>query len=253
MLPVIALLCAAFPSQARPAGAGSNRVKEYGVKVVKTYPHDTGAYTQGLFFKDGFLYESTGLLGKSSFRQTDPESGKILKKINFGSKYFMEGSVILGQELFLLTWQNRIAYVYDAATLKYKRAYSYPREGWGLTTDGKSLIASDGSDALYYMDREFRQTGIVRVRLNGKAVRGLNELEWIDGKIWANIYTTDLIVIINPADGRVEGIVNCHGLLDEKLRGPETDVLNGIAAGDGRIFLTGKNWPLLFEIKLLER
>jgi len=227
--------------------------RNYTVRTVRSYPHDTNAYTQGLFFHNGELYESTGLHGKSSFRKVDLKSGKVLDRIDFGRKYFMEGSVILGDEMFLLTWQNNIAYVYDAATLKFKQAYSYPKEGWGLTTDGKLLIASDGSDRLYFLDRQFRLQRSVNVSLNGRPIRALNELEWIDGRIWANIYTTDIIVIINPADGNVEGIVNCAGLLSDKLRTGDTDVLNGIAILDDRIFITGKNWPLLFEVQLIEK
>ena len=150
----------------------------------------------------------------------------------------------------MLTWTSNVAFVYDAATLEYIKSYSYPREGWGLTTDGKSLIASDGSSSLYFFDGDFHLQKSLKVTMNGRPVRYLNELEWIDGKIWANVYTTDMIVIINPSDGTVEGVVDCSGLLPRQLRGPDTDVLNGIAVLDGRIFLTGKNWPSLYEIEL---
>lgn len=234
-------------------GCSVGRVKQYKVQVVKEYPHDTGAYTQGLFFEKGHFYESTGQFGESTFREVELATGKVLSKMNFQQKFFAEGSVMLGDELFILTWLNKVAFVYDAKTLEYRQTYSYPREGWGLTTDGKSLIASDGSARLYFMTPEFKQERVVTVKKDGRPQRLLNELEYIDGKIWANVYTTDLIVIINPADGTVEATVDCSGLLPDKLRKPDTDVLNGIAQdpATGKIYLTGKNWPRLYEIKLV--
>lgn len=226
--------------------------KRYNIEVVKEYNHDTGAYTQGLFFNGGQLYESTGQFGESTMRIVDLQTGRVQRKLDFSRKYFAEGSVILGDKLYILTWTNKVAFVYDAATLEYRQSYSYPREGWGLTTDGTQLIASDGSSRLYFLNPEFKLQKTVNVVLNGRPVRYLNELEWIGGKIWANVYTTDLIVIIDPKSGEVEATVNCGGLLPDKLRKPDTDVLNGIAAdSDGRIYLTGKNWPRLYEIKLV--
>ena len=227
--------------------------EQYGVQVVKEYPHDAGAYTQGLFFDGDRLYESTGQYRESTLRRVDLATGKPLKKLKFADKYFVEGSVILGGNLYVLTWTNKVAFVYGASDLKYKKTYSYPREGWGLTTDGKSLIASDGSSRLYFLSPEFVLERSVDVKMNGRPVRYLNELEWIDGKIWANVYMTDVIMIINPESGEVEAVVNCEGLLPEKLRRPSTDVLNGIACHDGRIFLTGKYWPRLYEVKLTGR
>ncbi|MBR4233207.1 MAG: glutaminyl-peptide cyclotransferase, partial [Bacteroidales bacterium] len=146
-----------------------------------------------------------------------------------------------------------VAFVYDAATLEYKQAYSYPREGWGLTTDGKSLIASDGSSKLYFLTPEFQLERSVDVKMDGRSMRNLNELEYIDGKVWANVYTTDMILIINPADGKVEASIDCTGLLPRILRSNTTDVLNGIARdpATGKIYLTGKYWPRLYEIKLV--
>ena len=229
------------------------RVKHYKVEVVREYPHDTGAYTQGLFFDGGRFYESTGQFGESSFREVELATGKVLSQMNFQDKYFAEGSVMLGGKLFILTWLNKVAFVYDAKTLAYEQTYSYPREGWGLTTDGKSLIASDGSSRLYFLTPEFKQERYVDVKMDGRSVRNLNELEYIDGKVWANIYTTDLIVVINPADGTVEARIDCSGLLPRVLRTPRTDVLNGIAQdpATGKIYLTGKYWPRLYEIKLV--
>ena len=233
----------------------SARVKQYKVEVVKEYPHDTGAYTQGLFFDGGRFYESTGQFGESSFREVELATGKVLSKMNFQQKYFGEGSVMLGGNLYILTWLNKVAFVYDAKTLEYKQTYSYPREGWGLTTDGKSLIASDGSSRLYFLSPELKQERYVDVKMDGRAVRNLNELEYIDGKVWANIYMTDLIVIINPADGTVEASIDCSGLLPKKLREPRTDVLNGIAQdpATGKIYLTGKYWPRLYEVRLVPK
>lgn len=234
---------------------GEAPLKEYGVQVVAEYPHDVESYTQGLFFQDGQLYESTGLKGKSTFRKVELETGKSLERLDFDKKYFVEGSVIWKDNLYILTWETRTAFIYDAATLEYKSTWKYPREGWGITTDGKNLIASDGSSNLYFMDENFAQQKKVLVTIEGRPVRFLNELEYIEGKIWANVYTADEIVIINPKDGRVEGIVDCKGLLPKNLRRADTDVLNGIAYNpeDGKIYLTGKNWPKLYEVKLVEK
>lgn len=230
----------------------SAKVERYKIEVVKAYPHDTGSYTQGLFWHDGSLYESTGLNGKSTFRKVDLQSGQALTKLPFNRKYFVEGSVILGDKLYILTWTNKVIFIYDANTLEYRSTYSYPREGWGFTTDGKSLISSDGSSRIYFLTPELKFERSINVTLNGRAVRYLNELEWIDGRIWANVYTTDTIVIINPDTGIVEATVDCEGLLPERLRTSDTDVLNGIAVdSEGRIFLTGKNWPELYEVKLV--
>lgn len=230
-------------------------VKQYTLEIVAEYPHDTGAYTQGLFFEDGQMYESTGQNGRSSFRKVDLTTGEILEIIRFDDKYFVEGSVMFGDNLYILTWESRTAFVYDAKTLEFKTSWKYPREGWGLTHDGKNLIASDGSSVLHFMDGNFKSERKVVVKLEDRPVRWLNELEYIDGKIWANVYTSDEIVIIDPKDGRVEGVIDCRGLLPKEMRTPDTDVLNGIAYDEktGKIYLTGKNWPKLYEIKLTRK
>ncbi len=226
--------------------------ERYGVRVLAEYVHDSGAYTQGLFFQDGSLYETTGLNGSSSLRKVDLQTGDVLQKVDFSRKYFAEGSVVLDGSLYVLTWTNKVAFVYDAATLTYQKTYSYPREGWGLTTDGKSLIASDGSAKLYFLSSEFKLEKTLNVTLNGRAIRNLNELEWIDGRIWANVYLTDMILIINPESGVVEATVDGSGLVPRKLRQPDTDVLNGIAVdADGSVYLTGKNWPRLYKVQLV--
>lgn len=231
------------------------KVTHYSLNVLAEYPHDVTSYTQGLYFRDGRMFESTGEYGLSTFREVDIQTGKSLRRLDFDEKYFVEGSTVLGDELYVLTWENRVAFIYDANTLEYKTARRYPREGWGLTTDGRQLIASDGSSRLYFMDRELKVTKRLSVTLNGKSVRYLNELEWIDGRIWANVYMTDNIVIINPRSGVVEGVVDCKGLLPKELMDYDTDVLNGIAKDDrtGKIYVTGKNWPRLYEIELIKK
>ena len=229
-------------------------VKNYRLEVVAEYPHDTTSYTQGLFFKDGQLYESTGLNGKSTFRVVDMKTGKALRKLDFDKKYFVEGSVIFDDNLYILTWENKVVFIYDAETLEYKSTHRYARQGWGLTTDGESLIASDGSANLYFMGPDLKLKERLFVTLNDRPVNWLNELEYINGRIWANVYTREEIAIINPRTGKVEGIVDCSGLLPRDLRGEYTDVLNGIAynAEDGKIYLTGKNWPRIYEIRIVE-
>ena len=195
------------------------------------------------------------MAGESTFRKVDLETGKALRRLDFSDKYFVEGSVAFGSDLYILTWHNNVAFIYDMNTLEYKSTWTYPREGWGLTTDGNNLVASDGSSTLYFMDGEFNVQRKVTVRMQGRPMRMLNELEYIDGKIWANVYTSDIILVINPADGNVEATIDCSGLLPKKLRKPDTDVLNGIAynADDGKVYLTGKNWPRLYEVRIVEK
>jgi glutamine cyclotransferase len=187
-------------------------------------------------------------------RIVDPQTGKTLKRLDFDKKYFVEGSVILDGKLYILTWTNKLVFVYDAETFEYEKTLGYPREGWGLTTDGKQLIASDGSARLYFMDPSMKVKRTVTVRLNDRPIRYLNELEYIDGKIWANVYTSDIILIINPADGKVEATLDCTGLLPKQYADRRTDVLNGIAynPADKKIYLTGKYWKRLFEIRLID-
>ncbi len=230
-------------------------VRHYRLEVVDQFPHDTESYTQGLFFHKGQMYETTGLNGKSTLRKVDINTGKPLKRIDFDKKYFVEGSVVFKDNLYILTWESRVAFIYGADSLNYKSTWSYPREGWGITTDGKQLIASDGSATLFFMDENFALQRRVNVKYEDRPVRWLNELEYIDGKIWANVYTTDEIVIISPKDGKVTGIVDCRGLLPKELYTSQTDVLNGIAydPDSGKIYLTGKNWPKLYEVRLVEK
>jgi len=237
------------------SSCSSAKVKRYKVTVVKEYPHDDASYTQGLFFLNGQMYESTGQYGESTFRKVNLATGEALDQLDFSKKYFVEGSCVLNNNLYILTWQNKVAFIYDVKTLEYKQTYSYPREGWGLTTDGTQLIASDGSSTLYFMDDKFQVKKKIIVKQEGKPIRMLNELEYIDGKIWANVYMTDLILIINPDSGEVEGSIDCTGLLPKNLKDSRTDVLNGIAYNPQtkKIYLTGKYWKKLYEVKIEEK
>ncbi len=239
----------------KTAVAAPVKPRQYGIEVVREFPHDEMSYTQGLFFLGGRMVETTGQFGESTLRLVDPATGEALKKQAFDSKYFVEGSVELDGNIYILTWKNKVAFIYDAATLEYKQTYSYPRDGWGLTSDGKNLIASDGSSRLFWMDSRFQLLKTKEVRMNGKPLRNINELEWIDGKIWANVYLTDMIVIIDPETGNVEGVVDCTGLLPDSLKDEYTDVLNGIAVdpSNGRIYVTGKYWKRMYEIRIKEK
>jgi glutaminyl-peptide cyclotransferase len=222
-------------------------------EIVHTYPHDRGAFTQGLLYLDGALYESTGLNGRSSLRKVELETGKVLQKIDVAPQFFAEGLAALDGKLYQLTWQDKRAFVYDLKTFNLDTEFSYPYEGWGLTTDGKELILSDGTDQIRFINpANFKVERTIFVRENDLAVANLNELEYIKGEIFANIWRTDDIVRINPATGEVTGRINFAGLLKPEDRDSTTDVLNGIAydaAGD-RLFITGKCWPKLFEIRL---
>lgn len=240
----------------------SAQVNDWKAVAVKTYPHDTRAYTQGLFFWGGGLYESTGEYGRSSVRKVDLSSGRVLLKKDMGRKYFGEGSCVVNGRMYVLTWQNNQAFIYDPASLELLQTLPYPRDGWGLAAipeqergrhAGAVMVASDGSANLYYLDASLRTLKTVKVTLGGRQIRLLNELEWIDGKIWANIYTTDFIVVIDPLTGRITDRIDCSGLMPAARRTPSMDVLNGIACKDGKIYLTGKDWPSLFEIRLEKR
>jgi glutamine cyclotransferase len=222
-------------------------------RIVATYPHDPHAFTQGLQFLGGTLYEGTGLNGQSSIRRVDLATGRVLKGQPISGLYFGEGITVLGNKLYELTWQNGVAFVYDYATFQQTGTFHYSGEGWGLTTDGKRLIMSDGTSSLRFLDpATFGETNRITVRDGARAVPRLNELEYIEGEIWANVWETELIARIDPRTGRVNSWVDMRGLLKASDRGPETDVLNGIAydAARKRIFVTGKKWPKLFEIQV---
>lgn len=236
----------------------SSAPEQYSFSVVNTFPHDSQAYTQGLEYQDGFLYESTGLNGKSSLRKVELTTGRVLKKIDLPANLFGEGLTIVGDKIIQLTWQSGIGIVYDKNTFEKEREFNYQasREGWGITFDGERLIKSDGTNRLYFLDKDnYHETGYIEVYTDKGPLDQINELEYINGKVYANIYTTDKIAIIDPISGMVEGEINLIGLLPQSHHTPETDWLNGIAYDkySDRLFVTGKNWDTLFEIKLLKR
>jgi glutamine cyclotransferase len=225
----------------------------YGYDVVRTYPHDRTAYTQGLIYLDGFLYEGTGLNGYSTVRKVKLDTGEVVQKISLPFQHFGEGLTAWRDSLIQLTWKSGIGFVYDRTSFQQRRTFPYTGEGWGLTHDGKRLIMSDGTAALRFLDPQtFQETGRIMVRDGNALVTYLNELEYVRGEIYANVYGTDRIVRVSPSDGRVLGWIDLRGLLSEGDRRITVDVLNGIAWDDrqGRLFVTGKLWPKLFEIKL---
>ena len=248
------LLCCLLALTACKA-PGQNVVKTYGYKVEETLPHDAGSYTQGLFFHDGVLYESAGQYGQSSFRQVDLKTGKVERRLNFERRYFAEGSCVLNGRLYILTWQEKECFVYDFKTWQKLGSHHYNGEGWGLTTDGKQLIMSNGTSEITFRDPEsFQVQRTINVTLRGQKVMYLNELEFIKGEIWANVYGTDQIVRIDPATGQVRSVINLRGILPAQLRTSGTDVLNGIAAdAKGNVYVTGKYWPKMYRISLVEK
>ena len=224
-------------------------------EVVEEFPHDAEAFTQGLLLSDGDWIESTGGYGKTSVRRVEKETGKVLLKKDVEREFFGEGLAELEGKFYQLTWQKQKGFVYDAKTLERLRSFSYRGEGWGLTTDGQSLIMSDGSDRLRFLDpKTFRVWREVSVHLNGEPVRMLNELEFIEGEIFANVWHTDKIVRINPTTGNVVGVVDLAGLYPEAGRRNPEYVLNGIAydAATQEVFVTGKCWPKIYQIRLVK-
>jgi len=252
-LVLIAALSACACGPASQAGG----IPEYTYQIVHTYPHDRGSYTQGLLYAgDGILYEGTGMYDESKIRKVKLETGEVLQNRDVPGQYFGEGIVIWKDRLLELTWKSEKGFIYDLATFNPKGEFPYPGEGWGLTTDGKRIIMSDGTSELRFWDPEtLKETGRITVKEDGRPLDQLNELEWIKGEIYANVYQTDRIARIDPATGRVVGWIDCRGLLTPADRNDQTDVLNGIAydAKQDRLFVTGKRWPKLFEIKLLPR
>jgi glutamine cyclotransferase len=225
----------------------------YGYEVVHTFPHDSDAFTQGLIYLGGELLESTGLKGQSSLRRVELATGRVNKLVRVPAEYFAEGMTVLGGKIYQLTWQSHKGFVYDLATFTLEKEFSYAGEGWGLTTDGRSLILSDGTDQIRFLDpATFQVTRTINVRRAAQPVRLLNELEYIRGEIYANIWQSQTVARIDPASGRVLGIIDFYGLLPAADHAANTDVLNGIAydAATDRLFVTGKNWPKLFEVRL---
>jgi glutamine cyclotransferase len=231
----------------------NQNLTKYTYQVVALYPHNSRAFTQGLIFHEGFLYESTGLYGESSLRKIDLRTGKVLLENKIDEIHFAEGLTLFNNLLIQLTWKSHLGFLYEVDTFEYIGSFEFPYEGWGITHDNQNLIISDGSDTLHFLDpKNFLVTKEIQVHLNGLMINQLNELEFINGKIYSNVWHTDLILIINPDDGEVIGWINLTGL--EKQSDLSKNVLNGIAFDqtNNHLFITGKNWPHLYEILLIE-
>jgi glutamine cyclotransferase len=254
----VCLLPGLVRAEAWPSSTGRKQVAlpVYGYRVVNVYPHDRQAFTQGLIWCDGFIYEGTGLHGASNLRKVRLETGLVVEQHSLDRQYFGEGITEWGGRLLQLTWNSQVGFIYDRAGLKARGTFRYPGEGWGLTHDRDRLIMSDGTAALRLLDpKTFRETGRLNVQSGGAPLAGLNELEFVRGEIFANVYGTDWIARISPQTGAVTGRIDLRGLLPEADRLIPVDVLNGIAydAGGNRLFVTGKLWPKLFEIELFRR
>ena len=224
-------------------------------RIVHVYPHDPNAFTQGLQYVDGVLFEGTGLNGRSSIRRVALETGKVLQQRAVPAEHFGEGITVFKNDLFELTWQTHVAFVYDKTTFEPKKRFSYPGEGWGLTTDGTNLIMSDGTDELRVLDpMTFAEKRRIKVTAAGQPLRNLNELEVVKNEIFANVWQTDYVARIAPDTGKVTGYIDLRGLLSASERA-NADVLNGIAydAAHDRLFVTGKLWPKLFEIQIVAK
>ena len=247
-----------LPTALALAGCGPTSqmgTPEYTYEVAHAYPHDRSAYTEGLFYLDGFLYESTGLFKQSSVRKVRLETGEVLQRYDLPEEYFGEGIINWKDRLIQLTYKTQVGFVYDLAGFGLQRRFGYPGEGWALTTDGKGIFMSDGTPEIRFWDPEtLRETGRLTITDQGRPVQYVNELEWIKGEIYANIYMTNRIARINPANGNVIGWIDLTGILPAADRAG-TDWLNGIAydAKSDRLFVTGKLWPKLFEIRLLRK
>ena len=234
--------------------ANSNVIPVYTYKVVNTYPHDRSAFTEGLVFEDGVLYEGTGLRGYSNLRRVKLETGEILQIRELSSQFFGEGVTLYGNKIIQLTWQSHIGFIYDKHSFKLVQEFNYPDEGWGITHDGKHLIMSDGTATLHFLDPEtFEEISQIEVSANNIPVTRINELEYIQGEIYANIWQTERIARIDPLTGQVIGWIDLKGILSLKDDSETVDVLNGIAYDlkNSRLFMTGKFWPKLFEIELI--
>jgi glutamine cyclotransferase len=227
----------------------------YGYKVIKTYPHDKAAFTQGLFYNNGVLYEGTGQETGSTLREVELETGKVIRQLNLSSDLFGEGITLYKDRIYQVTWRSKVGFVYDKSTFDQINKIYYQTEGWGLTTMKDRIVMSDGTNTIYIIEPEmFTVVSRLEVYDNEKMVDQLNELEYINGEIWANIWNTDLIARIDPVSGKLLGHINLRGILNDPQTDTSVNVLNGIAfdSEGGRIFVTGKNWPKLFEIKVTE-
>ncbi len=233
--------------------SAKSTVTYYTYTIVNAYPHDTSAFTEGLFYSDGFLYESTGIYGNSSLRREDLTTGNVVQEYILPAQYFGEGIAIVNNTIIQLTWQSNMGFIYNKTTFALLGNFTYPTQGWGLTYDGKNLIMSDGTDHLYFLNpATFQQTGQIQVHDGKTPVVNINSLDYINGEVYANIWLTNTIAIINPDTGQVKAWINLTGLQDENNSNPNA-VLNGIAYDQqtNRLFVTGKDWPNLYQIKLI--
>lgn len=254
VLTIVGLGCLVGACTPTTQSAQNGPAPVYDHEIVNVHPHDPDAFTQGLLYHDGVLFEGTGIYGESDVREVELATGEVLRKREIAERYFGEGIALWEDRLIQLTWRSNVGFVYERTTFDRVDEFSYPTEGWGLTHDGERLIMSDGSSTLYFLDPEtFEGTGSVNVHDDGEPIDRLNELEYVDGSVYANVWQTNRIAIIDPDSGRVMAWIDLTGLLDPEDRTPRTDVLNGIAydAEDERLFVTGKRWPKLFEIDVV--
>ena len=230
----------------------------YTYKVLNEYPHDPKAYTQGFEYFNGYIYESTGERGNSSLRKVELETGKVLKKIDLNKKYFAEGMTILNGKIYQLTWQQKLGFVYDLENFELEKTFDYEqsKEGWGLTNDGVKLIKTDGTERMWFINaKTLEEQSFIETYTNKRKAEKLNELEYVKGRIYANIWQQNSILIVNPESGAIEGIANLKGLQEKAGQKGDDNVLNGIAYDkqNDRIFVTGKRWPKVFEIELIKK
>jgi glutamine cyclotransferase len=232
--------------------------KLYTYKVLESYPHDIEAFTQGLEFHGEFLYESTGKYRGSSLRKTDLETGRIIQDVPLADQYFGEGLTIINDKIYQLTWQEKTGFIYDLATLERTGTFVYgkSKEGWGLCNDGSNIYKSDGTQKIWKLNSNtLAEEGYIEIYTNTRKINSVNELEWVDGKIYANIYEKEAIAIVNPTNGAVEGVIDLKGLKNRVKQHSKLNVLNGIAyrGEDNILYITGKNWDKLFKIEIVEK
>ena len=253
LVATILLLSVSIIISLEKGNPATTTAQQYIYSVVKTYPHDQNAFTEGLFFADGYLYESTGLNGASTLRRVNLDSGQVLQQVSLPNQFFGEGTTLVNDAIIQLTYTSNVGFVYDKSSFALRGNFTYPTQGWGLTYDGKNLIMSDGSDNLYLLNPEtYQKTGQIHVQDGNASVRNLNELEYVNGNVYANIFEQQKIAIINLETGQVKAYIDLTGLHGSASFNGE-NVLNGIAydAKDDRLFVTGKDWAQLYEIKLV--
>lgn len=239
-----------------PSSRNKSHTPEYGFEVVRQFPHDSAAFTQGFTYHNGFFYEGTGREGQSSLRQVEPETGRLVRKAELAPELFGEGIAVFEQDVIQLTWLSHVGFVYDLSDFHLLRTFTFPGEGWGLATDGRDLFMSDGSSEIRVLDAHtFREKRRIQARDGGKPVGKLNEMEFVEGEIYANIWHSDRIARISPQTGQVVGWIDLTGILGPFYQREAEAVLNGIAYDSKwkRLFVTGKLWPKIFEIRVVPK